>query len=722
MKKDKFYILMFSVHGLLRYHDMELGRDADTGGQIKYVVELAEELCKNENVKGVDLFTRFISEKNLSDDYSKEIEQVSDKFRIVRIQCGGKKYIRKELLWPHLDEYIDKVLKFLKKEEIYPDIIHGHYADAGYVGMELSKFFSIPFIFTGHSLGRSKKKKLIDDGMNSSDIEQKFNIEYRIAIEEEVIKNADIIVTSTKQEVTDQYGMYVNNNLGDYFVIPPGVNLDKFYSFHHNKMSEIKREEGSISAYGAMIEELNRFFIYPDKPLVLSLCRAEKRKNISGLIHAYGQDKELQAMANLAIFAGLRKNITDKEENEKNVLTEMLLLMDKYDLYGMMAIPKKHDSTYEVPELYRITAEKKGVFVNVALTEPFGLTLIESLACGLPVVATNDGGPRDIIANCKGGILVDALDVKAIINAIKSIIADTEKWKSFSSAAIRNVSKYYKWSAHVDKYLKEIKKLSVSDVKSEIAKTTKDNPVGDILRRLKHFIITDIDDTLFGDAEALDAFMKIFYKNRDSIGFGVASGRTVESIEKLFNENNLELPYIIISSVGSEIHYTSKSFQDKGWQTHLSKKWDKSKIKNILDKLDFIEPQPEENQRTFKISYYMAPAKDRLNTIHDILLKSGCYYNLIYSNDKFLDILPYRASKGKAIRYISYKWDIPLDKIMACGDSGNDVEMFKGSIMGLIVGNYKKELESLRKKKNVFFSDKNFAYGIIDGMKKYGLI
>jgi sucrose-phosphate synthase len=165
------------------------------------------------------------------------------------------------------------------------------------------------------------------------------------------------------------------------------------------------------------MEKLLRFFINVDKPLILTLCRPAKRKNISGLITAYGEDKELQKKANLAIFAGIRENIQTMEDNEREVLTEILLLMDKYNLYGKMAIPKKHDSELEVPELYRIAAESGGVFVNAALTEPFGLTLIESAACGIPVVATDDGGPRDIIKNCQNGILVDVSDPKNISTA-----------------------------------------------------------------------------------------------------------------------------------------------------------------------------------------------------------------------------------------------------------------------------------------------------------------
>jgi sucrose-phosphate synthase len=117
MMSRNFYIQMFSVHGLLRSENMELGRDADTGGQIKYVIELAKALSQREDVEKVDLCTRLIVDKRVSKDYAQPIEEVNDKFRIVRIQCGGRKYFRKELIWPHLDEYIDKTIKFIKRQK-----------------------------------------------------------------------------------------------------------------------------------------------------------------------------------------------------------------------------------------------------------------------------------------------------------------------------------------------------------------------------------------------------------------------------------------------------------------------------------------------------------------------------------------------------------------------------------------------------------------------------
>jgi len=721
--KNKLYIQMFSIHGLLRAENMEMGRNADTGGQIKYVVELGKALSQNNNIKQVDLFTRLIADKTVSEDYSQPVETINDKFRIVRIQCGGKKYIRKELLWPHLDEFVDKTIKFIRQKKLIPDIVHGHYADAGYVASQMAELFGIPFIFTGHSLGRAKKEKLVNDGLTENAIIKKYKIDHRIQVEEEVLKIADLIIASTNQEIKEQYGMYQYNSLPIFSVIPPGLDIDKFYPYYHDILPETDKNEIEMHAQASVREELNRFFMQPDKSLILTICRPDKRKNISGLIKAYGEDKNLQSMANLAIFAGIRKDISKKEENEKDVLTEMLLLMDKYDLYGKMAIPKKHSFEYEVPELYRIAAEKKGVFVNAALTEPFGLSLIEAAATGLPTVATNDGGPQDIIKNCKCGILVDPVQTEEISHAIRKIIAETDLWKKYSKNGIINVRKYYIWKNHVKKYIREISKLKTSAVKTDMRIAKPTDPIGRRIIKLKHFIVTDIDNTLTGgDKESLKKLLAILQNNQESIGFGIATGRTVESTVKHLGKHDIIHPDVIISSVGAELYYGEKLHFSRGWETHISKQWNRAKIKNLLDKFDFLEYQEEDTQRKFKISYYMKPEKDNIARIHAMLIKNRCRYNLIYSHDKYLDILPFRASKGKAIRYLSYKWDIPLNNFLVCGDSGNDAEMLKGVSCGVIVGNYSKELESLKGLKNIYFADRQYADGIMEGLNHYKFI
>jgi len=719
MKQNKnigLYIQLYSIHGLIRGYEPELGRDADTGGQIVYVLEKAKALTECPEVEKVELITRLINDKRVSEDYSVPNEKINEKFSIIRIKCGGRKYIRKELLWNHLEEFVDKSIKYIKSVGRLPDLVHSHYADAGFICTELSQFFGIPFIHTGHSLGISKKKKLIADGMSNEDIDKKYKINHRIEVEENIIHSANLIVTSTNQEIQKQYGDYENSAQSKFCVIPPGVNLARFYTYD----KKISHDRKTAMLLQTITTKLLTFFIEIDKPLILSVCRPDKRKNIAGLITAYGEDKQLQEKANLAIFAGIRQDIQTMQDNEREVLTEILLLMDKYNLYGKMAIPKQHEIEHEVPELYRIAAEKGGVFVNAALTEPFGLTIIEAAGCGVPVVATDDGGPRDILKNCKNGILVDVSNPKNISKAITKIISNKNSWKKYSDSGIKNVRKYYTWNAHTNRYLSEVKRLMKDGVKNvdEFA------PVGKKLFKAEKFIVTDIDNTLIGDDNSLEEFIGIVSDLKTNVGFAVATGRTIESAYKVLGENEIPYPDIIISSVGSEIYYNYKGklIYSTGWHAHINHLWNRDKIKHLLSQFDFLQYQGEDTQRNFKVSYYTSDVPENLKKVNDILIKNKIKANVIFSHGQYLDILPYRASKGKAIRYLSYRWNIPYENILVAGDSGNDSEMLKGELLGVVVANYSDELENLKGQKRIYFAKREYAGGIIDGLNFYNFL
>ena len=718
MSTGGLYIQMFSIHGLLRAENMELGRDADTGGQIIYVVELAKALAQREDVQQVELFTRLIVDKTVSKDYAQVVEEVSEKCRIVRIQCGGRKYMRKELLWPHLDEYVDKTIRYIKREGRIPDIVHGHYPDAGYVASKLGEIFGVPLIYTGHSLGRSKLKRLMNEGMSKREIIRRYKIDHRIQMEEEVLKRADLVVASTNQEKADQYAQYDNQTIPSFAVIPPGLSISKFYPYYHDILAEAEKNEAQMYAKASVLAELNRFFIQPEKPLILSLCRPDRRKNIAGLIEAYGKDLELQAMANLAVFAGIRKDIREMEDNEREVLTEILLLMDTYDLYGKIAIPKKHDFEYEVPELYRLAAEKGGVFINSALTEPFGITLIESAACGLPIIAPSDGGPRDIVENCDNGLLVDTTRPAEIAAAAKRIIADDERWRHYSQSGVTKVREHYTWQGHAAAYMQVLKATLEKLEAIRLTKTAPQHAIGKRLAKIDRFIITDLDNTLIGgEKEDLQRLRDRLRRHSDQVAFGVATGRSVDSARQRLKQFDVHDPDVIIASAGSELYFGDH--YGKGWGTHIAVGWQRDKIVKLLEKMPFLRYQSQEGQGPFKISYQMEPDPDRLAEIHHQLLSNRCRCNLIYSRERYLDILPYRASKGKALRYLSYQWEISLANFLACGDSGSDEDMLRGEPKAVVVANYSPELESLKGLRNIYFARQPYAAGILEAIEHY---
>ncbi|HSG47289.1 MAG TPA: PfkB family carbohydrate kinase, partial [Longimicrobiales bacterium] len=424
------YVLSLSVHGLLRGEDIELGRDPDTGGQIGYVVDQARALAAHPRVERVDLVTRLVQDRRVDDSYAVPEEQLTPGARVVRIPFGPRRYLRKERLWPYLDSLLDELLRRIRGEGRVPDVIVGHYADAGYVGAQLAKLLGVPFVFTGHSLGRVKRERLLAAGQDEESLEERFNLTRRIEAEEQALEAASLVTASTRQEVESQYLGYDHYEPERMEVIPPGVDLSRY------SPPPLGWEDPPVG------QALRRFLREPDRPMILALARPDPRKNFQRLIEAYGETPELQDAANLVLIAGNRDDIRELDGEARRVLTEILLLIDRYDLYGRVAYPKHHASG-DVPDLYRLAARSRGVFVNPAFTEPFGLTLLEAAASGLPVVATDDGGPRDILGSCGNGDLVDPLEPGEMARILTDLLQDRERWGRYAKNGLKNVHRKY---------------------------------------------------------------------------------------------------------------------------------------------------------------------------------------------------------------------------------------------------------------------------------------
>ena len=92
-----FQLLHLHLHGLFRGHGLELGRDADTGGQTTYVLELVRALAARPEVDGLEVITRQIHDRRVSADYGEPEEWLACGARILRLPCGPRRYLRKEL-------------------------------------------------------------------------------------------------------------------------------------------------------------------------------------------------------------------------------------------------------------------------------------------------------------------------------------------------------------------------------------------------------------------------------------------------------------------------------------------------------------------------------------------------------------------------------------------------------------------------------------------------
>ena len=697
---EGLHILSLSVHGLVRGQDIELGRDADTGGQVSYVVDQARALIEHPDVGRVTVVTRLVDDRRVDGSYAKPEEELAERVKIVRLPFGPKRYQRKETLWPHLDELLDQLTRWVRAQPRPPDLIHGHYADAGYVGAQLSKLLGVPFFFTGHSLGRVKRERLVADGLSEDTIEDRYRITRRIEAEEQALEAADLVIASTRQEVREQFEGYDHYAPERMKVIPPGVDLTRF-----SPPPPLWQEP-------PVVRDLGRFLVQPERPLILALARADERKNFAGLLHAFASTPQLRRKANLAIVAGNRDDIRDMSREPRRVLNEILLLIDAYDLYGMVAYPKRHRPE-DVPDLYRYAAYTKGLFVNAALTEPFGLTLIEAAATGLPVVATHDGGPRDIIGACQHGLLADPLDPIDLGTKMLDALSSDERWGRWSKNGVARVHERFSWSSHVREY--------VEAAQSVLAGTYLARPRAEPSRLtgVDRLLVADVDRTLTGSEDGLEALMCDIQQAGERVGFGIATSRSLVPALRVLGDLGVRTPDVLVTSSGTEIRYGRRLVHDRSWERQIRHRWEPERVREVLDAIAGLR-YDEEARTDYRIRYQVqgdeAPGEPE---VRRALRQAGVRATVIMDQGTKVDIVPVRASPGLALRFFGFKWNLEPGRILVAGDSGNDLDMLEGETLGVVVGNHTPELEALRDRPRVYFADGPFAWGIREGIRHY---
>nr|AVH87206.1 sucrose-phosphate synthase 4 [Litchi chinensis] len=704
------YIVLISLHGLVRGENMELGRDSDTGGQVKYVVELARALANTKGVYRVDLLTRQIASPEVDYSYGEPIEMLSCPSDgsdscgayIIRIPCGPRhKYIPKESLWPHIPEFVDGALSHIVNmarvlgEQVnggkptWPYVIHGHYADAGEVAAHLSGALNVPMVLTGHSLGRNKFEQLLKQGrLSKEDINATYKIMRRIEAEELGLDSAEMVVTSTRQEIEEQWGLYDGFDiklerklrvrrqrgvscLGRYMprmvVIPPGMD----FSYVNTKDSlegDLKSLIGSDRTQSKrhlppIWSEIMRFFTNPHKPTILALSRPDPKKNVTTLLKAFGECQPLRELANLTLILGNRDDIEEMSNSSSVVLTTVLKLIDKYDLYGQVAYPKHHKQS-EVPEIYRLAAKTKGVFINPALVEPFGLTLIEAAAYGLPIVTTKNGGPVDIVKALNNGLLIDPHDHKAIADALLKLVADKNMWSECRKNGLKYIHRF-SWTEHCRNYLShvehcrnrhptarlEIMKVpeepmsdSLKDVEDlslrfsvdgdfklngELDAATRQKKLIEAItqqacfngntsathspgrRQVLFVIAVDCYDSNGDTTENFQAVTKNVMKGAElslglgKVGFLLVTGSSLrETMEALRScPVNIEDFDALICNSGSEIYYPWRDMvADSDFEVHVEYRWPGENVRSMVPRLARVEDGAEDDISEYAIA------------------------------------------------------------------------------------------------------------------------
>ncbi len=415
------FILHLALGGCLKAPPIRYGITADTGGHIAYVLEAAAAQAALPSVTRISIVTRLFDDPQFGVEHALPSQRICHKVGVDRIATPERAYLEKEELAAELPAFTEAFCAHLSGLRPRPDVIHAHFADAAAVALAARERFGIPVVYTPHALGIDKRAQ--QPGHDA--------LHGRIAAECCAIALADAIVVSSGDEADRQLDAYgIVGAAARTARIPPGV-----------------PRRAHPAGSSTRLRWLAGWLRDADRPIVLAVARPVAKKNLAALVRAYAATPALMERANLVVLAGQHGGARASAE-ERAVIAELERLCADAALRGRVALPPRHDSA-DVAALYR-RAAAGGVFVNPALHEPFGLTLIEAAAAGVPVVATRNGGPAEILDTIGHGLLVDPRDEAAIGVACLRIVSDAHLHRRLSRAARRG-ARHYDWAAYAER-------------------------------------------------------------------------------------------------------------------------------------------------------------------------------------------------------------------------------------------------------------------------------
>jgi sucrose-phosphate synthase len=438
----------------------------DFGGQLVYVKEVA--LALGRLGHQVDILTRRVVDPDWP-GFAGPLDAYpgAPNVRIVRLPCGGDRFLRKEELWPHLGtEWVPNIVRFYDKEGRQPAVATGHYGDGGLSAALWQARGGPPFTFTGHSLGAQKLDRLLEKPGNTlAQLDAHYYFARRIAAERVAMNHAARIITSTRQEQIEQYGHAAYRGAVDpgdenrFAVVPPGVNLRIFDPGIRGP------DDGRIAAY---LEKMLARDIDPGRralPAILCSSRLDPKKNQVGLVRAFALSAELRASANLLIVVRGAEDIHSRQgltAAERAVLDEIVALCEAHDLWGTISAFSLA-SQHELAAAYRHLGARRSVFALTALYEPFGLAPLEAMAAGLPAVVTRNGGPSESLydqaTGREFGVLVDPADPADIAAGLLRLVGPEDEWQAFQQAGRERVLSRYTWERTAGGYLDVIERM-----------------------------------------------------------------------------------------------------------------------------------------------------------------------------------------------------------------------------------------------------------------------
>lgn len=376
----------------------------DSGGQNVYVAEIARSLARLGH--SVDVFTRRDSPELAP------IVDLDAGARVVHVPAGPAEFVRKERLLPLMEDFCRFVRKFCEENGGY-DIVHANFFMSGLVAAELKRALGMPFVMTFHALGLVRR-------LHQGDADE-FPPE-RIEIERELINAADAIIAECPQDLEDLVTLYAADRRG-IAVIPCGFEPKQFWPVERRFARKMLGFE-------------------PDDSLVLHLGRLVPRKGADNVIRGLARLADTHGIRPRLVIVGGNSDVPDPAATPE--IARLRRIAASEGVADRVVFTGRRSR--EVLKLYYSAAD---AFITTPWYEPFGITPVEAMACGTPVVGSNVGGIKFSVVDNETGFLVPPKEPDALAEQMARLCRDRRLGKRLGGGAARRAKSLFTWQAVV---------------------------------------------------------------------------------------------------------------------------------------------------------------------------------------------------------------------------------------------------------------------------------
>lgn len=487
-----FDIVIVSPHGYFGQANV-LGKP-DTGGQVVYILDqvraLEEAMRESIRAQGLDVepnivvLTRLLPEAE-DTTCDRRLERIvgTRNARILRVPFRDDQgeviphWISRFDVWPYLERFaVEAERELLAELGSRPDFLVGNYSDGNLVSTLLSERLGVTQCTIAHAL---EKTKYQDSDIRWAEHDEDYHFSCQFTADLIAMNTADVIITSTYQEIAGteetvgQYeshqsftlpGLYRVVSGIDCFdpkfnVVSPGADPHVFFSFRDDERrpQELVREVERLVFDEHHECETRGRWSDPDKPILFAMSRLDPVKNMGGLLRWYAESETMQERANLLLVGGTLDAERSGDRDERRQIELNHRILDQHGLDRRVRWIEMQTDRHTVGGLYRLVADRRGAFVQPALFEAFGLTVIEAMSSGLPPLATRHGGPLEIVEDGVSGYHIDPTSDEASTRTIVRFLerCDEEEghWERLSEEALARVEERYTWRRYAHRLL-----------------------------------------------------------------------------------------------------------------------------------------------------------------------------------------------------------------------------------------------------------------------------